>query len=139
MQKPPYETLKALSDPKLYDFEFDSSLTVQNLTFTEINGVSWDKFSNSVFRIGKSSIITGNLKISQLSVENLKANAIDGVNVSDFFTKTTDQVVACTIHFHNIYVDTHFNCSQINDLDIRDVISVIPGDVIVVKGKFLFS
>lgn len=59
MQKDTYETIKMFSDPLSFHFKFDSRLTVKNLQFSEINGVHWNNFTDSVFRFGATKQITG--------------------------------------------------------------------------------
>lgn len=105
-------------------------------TFKEINGIDWEQFNKSVFRIGRNLIVNGNLKINKLTVGNLKTKAIDGVKVNDFFTTTTDQIVNSTIHFRTVSIATNFNCNNINDLDIpKDALTFTPNTSIVIKGK----
>lgn len=119
----------------MYDFKFGSHLNVENLFFEEINGTNWNEFKGSVFRRGKTSTIYGNLLIHKLDVENLKVEALDGVVVDNFFTKTTDQVVDSVIHFRNVDIAKNLNCRVINNVDMLDTIVAKPGEVVVIKGN----
>lgn len=135
-QKAPYEILNGLTDPKLYHFKFGSSLNIMNLTFKELNGVKWEEFSNSVFRIGKSSKIVGNLKINQFKVDHLKAKTIDGVPANDLFTTTTNQRISSIMHFRNVDITENFDCNNVNGVDLANNAAAFdPSNVTTIHGN----
>lgn len=110
--------LNAFSEPNLYHFKFGSHLNVENLNVGEINGVNFDAFKNSAFRIGKSRTILGNLKLAKLNANKLTVKTIDNIDAGDFLTTNTDQNVSSTIHFRNIHVRNNTDCGNVNGANV---------------------
>lgn len=134
LQKLPYKILNTLSNFKL---NFTKRLNVENLIVTHMNNVTWNKFNNLLFKLGKSTTITGNLKINQLNVNKLKTKTVNNVKVNYLFIKTIDQEITSFIHFQNVDAVANFSCSTLNGLDMqKDVIAFKPDNVITVKGKY---
>lgn len=106
---------------------------MQNLKFKEINGVNWEKLRKSVFRRGINSRISGNLKMTQLSVNHLKIKTIAGFKADDLFTATTNQTIKSIVHFESADIVKNLYCNNINGVDVeRQAAIITPAHVTVV-------
>ncbi|CAH0562664.1 unnamed protein product [Brassicogethes aeneus] len=94
---------------------FDRMVEIENLWVDEIDQINWDAFSKSVFRVGKTDTIEGDLTLTKFLTDRLKLKKLNGKPIDDLLTTSTDQTVKSTVIFKNIFTQKS-TVEKINDV-----------------------
>nr|XP_023020988.1 uncharacterized protein LOC111509460 [Leptinotarsa decemlineata] len=98
---------------------FDSNVAIENLEVETINGIDWNEFVNSVFRIGTDSVITGPLTFSKLKTMRLSLKKLKDLNVADLLTTSTDQTIHSNVEFYRIF-SRKISAETVNNVNLRE-------------------
>ncbi|KAF7274468.1 hypothetical protein GWI33_012887 [Rhynchophorus ferrugineus] len=113
---------------------FASNVSIRDLTVETIDGINWDNFKDSAYRIGQNKKINGSITIPALESKQITVRNINWINTDDLMTKTTDQVINSSIEFNYIKAFS-IRCNTTNDIDITKAVrtnqngSIISGPV----------
>ncbi|CAG9855477.1 unnamed protein product [Phyllotreta striolata] len=124
------------------NFDLNSNITIENLTVETINGIRWEEFKNSVFRINLTKEIEGPLTFSEIKTKHLVTKKIKDTDANDLFTTTTDQIIESNMKFSHIFTK-ELNVETVNGIRIpEDVVllnetTTIEGPVIMNKVEVL--
>ncbi|XP_044256902.1 uncharacterized protein LOC123006464 [Tribolium madens] len=93
------KTVTLLSQQLKYNFA--PNVTIGDLWVENLNEIDFENFKNSVFRIGVSDTITGNLTFPNLLSTKVRFGTLS--QNQDFLTTSTDQIVNSTITIPKIF------------------------------------
>ncbi|KAF5303213.1 hypothetical protein FQR65_LT08293 [Abscondita terminalis] len=114
------DAIQRLSRTQSKKYSLGSNAYIKNLNFNEINGITWNDFKRSLFRLGFSNKIRGNLSIRTLKCNKLYTIKLGEIDASSLFTVTTDQYIKSVIHW--TYVLSHdVTCNKINNVNFNDI------------------
>ncbi|KAK4872002.1 hypothetical protein RN001_016126 [Aquatica leii] len=114
------EPIVQLSNTQSKNYVFSLNAYVKNLNFDEINGIVWNDFKNSVFRLGRSNNITGKLLIHSMKCNKLRTKKLGGINPSSLLTTTTNQNIKSAIHWTDV-LSQNVRCAKINNISFSDI------------------
>ncbi|XP_063929204.1 uncharacterized protein LOC135141748 [Zophobas morio] len=119
---------KLLTNSSILKYSFAENVKIDNLWVQNIDGVNFDEFRNSVFRIGHGDTIDGNLIFTQLQAKEMFFKTLS--NQSSFFTTSTNQTVTSSITISKIFAE-NVKTTTINGIDFRNSVATFNDNTII--------
>lgn len=106
---------------------------IDNLNVKKINNVSWDEFQRSVYRIGVTESIKGNLTFANLKTKHLNLKTLENIDVDKLFTTSTDQIITSDIEFRHIFTKD-ITANTVNGIRLKEQAALL--NTTQIKGKY---
>ncbi|XP_066158230.1 reticulocyte-binding protein homolog 2a [Euwallacea fornicatus] len=116
----------------IQDLKFANHVYIENLDTEYLDGIKWSEFEKTVFEIGSDSSIEGNLTVPEITLNSLETKFLNGIQVKDIMTKTTEQNITTDIKFFHIDA-FKIESGTVNRINISN--SVLIDKNATVKGK----
>ncbi|KAB0792964.1 hypothetical protein PPYR_12584 [Photinus pyralis] len=114
------EKFVQLTNSESKNYLFTKSMFVKNFNFEEINGMHWNTFKDSVFRVGSTSRITGDLTFPTIKCNSLFVKKLGAVDSTNLFTTSTPQNITSIIRWNTVLAE-NVNLDQINHIKFSNM------------------
>ncbi|XP_066248865.1 uncharacterized protein fs(1)M3 [Euwallacea similis] len=128
----PLKAAPGVFQGNLQDLKFAPHVYINNLDVEYLDGIKWSAFEAAVFEIGSDSLIDGNLTVPEITLNSLETKFLNGIQVKDLMTITTEQNITTDIKFPHIDA-FKIESETVNGINISN--SVLIDQNATVKGK----
>lgn len=128
-QNEPGEILSYFTDSQISNVKFSPNVFVDDLIIKNVNNVNWEDFLNSVYRIGITDAIKGNLTFLDFKTENLSLKSLNNISTDNLFTTSTDQEIQADIEFKHIFTKD-IAANSVNGIRLKEEAALVNSTII---------
>ncbi|KAK9890079.1 hypothetical protein WA026_008891 [Henosepilachna vigintioctopunctata] len=129
LNKPTEDVLKLISTDHFPKMMKSPNVEIDDLVVEDIDGINWNNFKDSVFRYGDNPAINGNLKLKKFESNLLDLETLNGVNIENFLTTSTDQNISSSISFRFIYT-SNVTANTVNNISLPESVAFLRNPII---------